>query len=96
MSTEIPAYSQATQTEYANWGELIKAESNGWLVVALITSTRTDHLRSWPWIVGPFESKADAERYRAKTRRKWKREAEMYPHLSYVFHVRPAWKPELH
>lgn len=93
---EIEAYSSATGTSYPNWGALVEAEANGYVVVALITSTRNEHLKSWPWIVGTFDDRAEAMRYRNRTRAKWKRETEQWPHLSYKFFVRPAWKPELH
>lgn len=91
--TGIPAYSSATETSYDNWDALLEAEANGFVMVAVITNTHNG--RTWPWVVGPFDSRKDAENYRTRTRTKWKRDQDkrgLYVHLSYRFYVRPAWK----
>lgn len=87
---DLPAYSTETGIEYPDWGALVQAESNGYVVVVIITNTKTG--KSWPWTKGPFGSHAEADKYRNRTRAKWKREESRYPNLAYQFFVRPAWK----
>ena len=90
MPTIIPAYSNTTGTNYTSWEALLDYESNGFLVICQITSSRRNE--TWPWCVGPFDTKAEAERERARLRAKFKREAARWPNLSYKWFVRPAWK----
>lgn len=84
----MQAYSEATGKTYDSYEELVKAESNGWLVTALVT--RGD--KTWPWSYGPFAEKSDAERHRNRVRGKWNRTKDRYPTTTWKFFVRPAWK----
>lgn len=92
--TDIQAHSDTTGKTYENWDQLIEAEANGWLMVVIITNTKSGQV--WPWIVGPMTTRKEAERKRANTRTKWKRDQDngRYLHLSYQFFVRPAWKAD--
>jgi hypothetical protein len=85
------AYSEDTQTRYDTWDDLVEAEANGWVVVAIIK----DGKQEWPWIVGPFATKQEASNARVRARTKWNREGyrhEHSPNSTAKFFVRPAWK----
>lgn len=88
----MEAYSDTTGTRYPSWEALVEAEANGWVAVVIISSPR----ETWPYVEGPFPTKAEAERARNRLRRKWKREQQQpfprYPNQTYKGFVRPAWK----
>lgn len=65
----IPAYSPTTDTHYKNWDALVKAESNGYVVVG--TSDRHD---TSAIVIGPYATKEEAQQARARLRPKWVRE----------------------
>lgn len=89
----MKAYSGATGQTYDSWGDLVAAESNGFVLTAIISDSK----RTWPYTVGPFPTEADANRERGRLRAKFKREQRSgrYPDQTYTFAVRPAWKPEM-
>lgn len=91
------AYSSNTGVSYDSWDDLVAAEANGYLVIAVITQQKPGKkAKSWPYVVGPFATKAEAERVRTNTRNRWRREREWrYQHQTYRFYVRPAWKQDL-
>lgn len=71
--SDLPAYSTDTDTDYASWDDLVAAEANGYVVVGLSTRPNTA-----PIVVGPFATKAEADRARARLFRKWKIEEAKY------------------
>lgn len=83
----VLTYDVKNDRHYLTWDEYVKEESNGWMVVAIIT----DGKRTWPWTAGPFPERAEARRLARSTRDRWKREREE-PKITFTFHVRPAWK----
>lgn len=89
--SDVPAYSVASHKHYSNWESLVHHEANGWIVCVVITESTPKRSRTWPWMVGPFADKADAERERRRLRSRWKREQSDHPHQTYKFFVRPAW-----
>jgi hypothetical protein len=84
----VGAYSPDTDTHYDNWDALVEAESNGYVVVAIVSNGKV----SWPWVVGPYDDKLQADRARARLRRKLKREQDRFPSHTFSLYVRPAWK----
>lgn len=82
----MQAFSEATNTHYDSWDDLVRAESNGYVVVAIIENGR----QRWPWIIGPFEDRSAAERARDRTRTKMRR--QVGPGRSFSLFVRPTWK----
>ena len=88
----MQAYSTTTGETYPSWEELVEAEANGWLCIALITGAHKQAGKTWPFVEGPFPTKREAENARSRMRGKFKREAEHYPGQTYKFFVRPAWK----
>jgi hypothetical protein len=87
---EIGAYSESTGVAYLSWAELVEAEANGYVMVAIITKGNI----SWPWIIGPFATQREAKLNQAKQRRKWNKGKQDYPELTASFFVRPTWKAE--
>lgn len=85
---DIPAHSPTTKTTYDNWDALVAAESNGFVAVAIMVSKNS----VWPWMVGPFETEAEANKRAAKMRRQAKKEA--HSELTVTVRVRPIWKPD--
>lgn len=92
---EVSAFSTTTGIEYPNWAALIEAEANGYLVTVIITGRKD---RVWPVSWGPFDTQEEAEKFRARMRNKFRREAQKnwspYQHQTYAWSVRPAWKPD--
>lgn len=86
MSTEIPVYSEDTGTMYPTWEDLVAAEGNGWVAVAVIS--KPTYL--WPYVWGPFPTKAEAQR--ARGRLKYKLRKEQPADITVAYFVRPAWK----
>lgn len=84
----MQAYSTETNTEYDSWEELLKAETNGYVVVII-----SDRPGTVPYVIGPFDTQDDAVRARKKIQRKEK-QAEA-PHKVHAF-VRNLWKKELY
>jgi hypothetical protein len=92
MSAEVEAYSDATGKGYNSFDDLIYAEANGWVVVAILRKG----VNTWPWVVGPFTDKPDAQRARNRLRTKLKREQQEQGHEQVAFNlfVRPSWKDD--
>lgn len=84
------AYSASTQREYESWEDLVAAESNGYMVVAIITKGK----QSWPWSIGPFTDRHEAVKARNRLRTRMKRENAQpwYADRSFNLFIRPAWK----
>lgn len=61
------AYSEDTDTMYPNWASLVEAEATGYAVVGIVEEPR----QKFPAVFGPYPTKADADRARARLRRKW-------------------------
>jgi hypothetical protein len=74
--------------EFPSWEALVESESNGYVVVAVISTAK----ETWPWVSGPYPTKADAERARARTRTRFKRKQQSHPGHEFRLFVRPAWK----
>lgn len=74
--------------EYPNWEALVEAEANGHVVVAVLTRGSS----TWPWVQGPYETKEEADKARARLRTKMNREKRDAPDVSFSLFVRPAWK----
>lgn len=92
MSKQIGAYSPGTDMHYDSWDDLVAAEANGVLVIMLVTGPVGKKMKTWPWVHGPYQDNADAKRARARLQRRMKRETADYPHHTYQFFIRPAWK----
>lgn len=86
--SDTTAYSERTNTHYPNWDELVAAEANGYVVVAIISSEK----ESWPSVIGPFPSKREANNARVRLRNRLKSKAADHPDASFACFVRPAWK----
>lgn len=84
----MEAYSPETNTTYPDWDALVAAESNGYVVVAIITSPK----QQWPWVSGPYPTKKEAENARARLRNRMKKESRDYPNHTYKTSVRALWK----
>lgn len=81
------AYSTDTDTHYGSWDELVGAEANGWCLVIQVTNSKG---RTWPYVLGPFDSRRDANNARQRVNYSWRRDlgSEGY---SAKFFVRPLW-----
>lgn len=91
MTGEIPAYSDATGKGYNNWDDLVRAEANGLVAVAILRRGKN----TWPWVVGPFEDKPAAQRAANRLRAKLKREQKQgHEHTAFNVFVRPSWKDD--
>lgn len=88
IKDDIPAFSEATKITYENWDALVAAESNGYVAVAIMLSSKD----VWAWTVGPFATKAEATKQAAKMRREAKKDAN--PQLLVKVRVRPLWKAD--
>jgi hypothetical protein len=86
----MKAYSSGSGKEYDSWEDLVAAEANGYVAVAIITHGKM----TWPWVVGPFPDKAAAQRGRVRLRRKMNRERGDDPSYQFSLFVRPVWKDE--
>lgn len=85
----IGAYSPGTGKHYSSWDDLVAAESNGWIAVAIITDGKT----SWPWSIGPFSTKGDATSASVRLRRYLNKESQENKNIkSFRVFVRPVWK----
>lgn len=84
----IGAYSSETNRHYPSWDALVEAEANGHVVVAVVTNGR----QTWPYVMGPYPTKPEAERARSRLRSRLKREQADYPGATFTLSVRPAWK----
>ena len=83
----MEAYSPETNTTYPSWEALVEDEANGWVAVAVVSNGR----QTWPWVVGPFPTKREANNARVRLRRESKRKS-LSPKYSASFFVRPAWR----
>lgn len=86
----MQAFSETTGRTYSSWDDLVAAEANGYVAVAILTRGAS----TWPWVLGPFPTKVEANRARARLRTRIRREAEYRPTASYSLFVRPAWKDD--
>lgn len=86
----MKAYSESTGNTYEDWEALVAAESNGYVVTAIITKGK----QSWPWTIGPFDTKREASLARNRLRNRMKRENAVpwYADRSFRLFIRPAWK----
>lgn len=95
MTTVDGAYSSDTNTHYKTWDDLVAAEAEGYLVIAIVSSEK----QSWPWVQGPYPDKREANNARARARNKFKKDTSMpwapYPELTASFFVRPLWKHKI-
>lgn len=87
----MQVYSEVTKTTYPDFNALVQAESYGYTVCAVITrGTKT-----WPWMVGLYPTKRQAQRAAANTRAKWRRSMHMNPdmnsNMAWSIFVRPVW-----
>lgn len=85
----MEAYSEETGQTYPNFEALVAHEANGYAVTAIIS----DGKQSWPWTVGPFDTKYVANLAAARLRRRMKKEQPDYPDHTHKVFVRPCWKP---
>lgn len=86
----MEAFSERTGTTYPDWEALVEAESNGYMVIAIIRNETT----TWPWAEGPFASKREATNARNRLRTRLRREAaDRSPQATFNLFIRPAWKP---
>lgn len=88
MSTITKAYSTRTGKTYETWDELIAAEAEGHVVVAIITSGK----KQWPAVFGVFKDRRDAVNKRARLRREWKQNGDLT--ATAKFHIRVLWKED--
>jgi hypothetical protein len=86
----VTTLSDATGFSYLTWDAMVAAEANGWVAVAIVSSPT----KSWPWMTGPYETKAAAQRALDRMRTKFRREAQQYPNHTYRLFVRPLWKDD--
>jgi len=86
---DVEAYSTNTGKRYPNWDVLVKAEANGYVLVGKLEIEGNDHFRVA--VVGPFETKAAAEKARPRYHSRWKREVR--PHRVRTS-VRVCWKDQ--
>lgn len=84
----MQAYSSETGKHYDSWDELVAAESNGWLTIALISSPK----ETWPYVTGPYDTKEQARNAQSRIRNKIKKEQRDHPDYGFSVYVRPAWK----
>jgi hypothetical protein len=68
----VTAHSERTGNTYLTWDELVAAESNGYVVVGL-----SDRPGTYPGVIGPFATKPEAMRAKARCRRKWAKDEEL-------------------
>lgn len=79
-----------TQT-YEDWDALVKAEANGYVVVAIITAPNYKH--PFPRVQGPYPSKVEAAKAKARWRTKLLRDQrERYPNHKFRLHIEEMWK----
>lgn len=84
---QLEAYSVRTGRQYENWDALLKAESNGYVIV--ITSDRPG---TGPAVYGPYPDKHAVARVRVKLRNKAAKEERPFKvHTS----VRVLWKEDV-
>lgn len=69
---------------YDSWDDLLKAETNGWVLVAV-----SERPGTVPFVVGPFDDKDEAKRVRARRRPKWAQQEKPFKIHTYV---RSLWK----
>jgi len=74
--------------QYDSWDELVAAEASGYVVVAVIDNGK----QTWPWVVGPYVRKHEANLARARLRRRLKKETDWRPAFTFRLFIRPAWK----
>lgn len=84
----MEAYSEKTNTHYPSWDALIEEEANGYVVVAVISNGK----KTWPWVIGPFNVRENAQRAQARLRYKLKKDLKTRPGFTGKVFVRPAWK----
>lgn len=84
---ELPAHSDTTDTDYACWDNLVEAEANGYVLVG--TSTRPS---TSPIVIGPFETKKEANEARPRYYQKWKRQEARYGSFKVSTSIRVLWK----
>ena len=84
----IKAYRAGSGETYNSYEDLITAETNGWLVLAVVSKGA----KTWPAAEGPYEDKNSANRAANRLRNRWRKTARNYPGVTYRIHVRPAWK----
>ena len=76
---------------YPNWNALLDAETNGYVVVAIITAP--NHRHPLPRVQGPYFTKVEAANAKQRWRTKLKREQrESYPHHGFRLYIEPVWK----
>jgi hypothetical protein len=86
---DIKHVSAKTGESFDTLEELLAAESNGWMVIAVVTNGK----KTWPAAEGPYPlDKKEATKAAARLRARWKRTARNYPGITYKIHIRPAWK----
>lgn len=84
---DVEAYSTNTNKTYKNWDALVKAESNGYVIVAKLDLPDSDVFRVA--VVGPFATKEAAEKARPRYYQRWKKEVRPYRVRT---SVRVCWK----
>ncbi len=87
----LEAYSVTTGKTYPSFEDLVAAEGNGWVVVAMLR--KSSNGISWPWVCGPYPTKRKGQTAQARLRRHLKRELRDRDdiQLDGVW-LRPAWK----
>lgn len=87
MAEETTYTVDGSGRHYPSWDEMVSNEANGYVAVAVLS----DGKRTWPYTVGPFPTKREADNARARLRSKFKRERRSGATTASFF-VRPAWK----
>lgn len=87
QTEDVPAYSTNTNKHYPSWDALVAAEANGYVLVGKLEMPGEDVFRVA--VVGPFETKTEAERARARHAARWRQEVKPYKVRT---SVRICWK----
>jgi len=86
MIDDITAYSTTTRKTYPNWDALVEAEANGYVVVGQSSRPNTAAV-----VVGPYDTRRDAERAQPRLRNQWRREEQEYGYTIRTS-IRILWK----
>lgn len=80
---------------YETWDELVAAEANGYIAVAIMQERGRRRTTVYAYAVGPFDTHRKARNAAASLRRKAKREDSDHPSYSLLaVNVRPLWKAD--
>lgn len=87
----MQARSEDGKRVYEDWDALVAGEANGYVVVAIITAPNYKH--PFPRVQGPYPTKVEADKAKARWRTKLLREQKQYfPNHKFRLHIEEVWK----